>query len=157
MEVYIQQTREASIITALLLILVGILFIIDQTLAVSVGILLIGAFMIVAGLMPLLTTKQFDITSIIMIILGIVVIMARFLLADILLLVIGVIAILVGVMKMYGALTGDAKNKLMDMAVGLLIALAGFAIAVQFDFAFVLFGALLVLAGVVNLIDALKK
>ncbi len=158
MEVIIEQTRTSMFINALLLIIIGALFIIDENLALSVGFIVAGVFLVISGLVPMIMYRAADLIGVLMIVLGIILIVIPNVLADVTFIVVGIIAILIGAIACFGALKNvTTAGKVIGLIVGILIIIAGIMILTRMDIAFILFGAFLVVAGALNIVGAMKK
>ena len=158
MEVVIVQSKTSAIINAILLIIIGILFIVNKDLALNVGFILAGIFLIVSGIVPMIMCKTIDLMGVLMVILGIVLIMVPYVFTTIALIILGIIAIIVGVIGILGASKEkDGKMRTVGIIVGALIIIAGISIMLQMDIAFIIFGVFLLIAGAVNLVYLMKK
>lgn len=157
MQLIVEQSRTSMIINALLLIIVGALFIIDENLALSVGFIIAGVFLLISGLVPMIQTKSVDAMGVIMVVLGILLIVIPNVFADITFIVIGIITIIVGALYFVGAFKQSGSSKIVGIIVGLLILIAGIMILTRMDLAFVLFGIFLIVAGGLNIVGAMKK
>jgi uncharacterized membrane protein HdeD (DUF308 family) len=152
MEIYVQQSKTMMVINALLLIVIGALFIINKDLALQWGFILAGVFLIISGILPMIIMKAVDIIGILMIILGIIMILAPYAFAWATIWIIGIIAILLGVLILFGATRTSGKEMIVMIIVGLLLVVAGALTFIGNDLVFIIFGVVLVLAGVVNLL-----
>ncbi len=150
MEVIYVQNKTTMLINAVLLILVGILFIWDKNVALEWGFIIAGVCMIVAGVLPMIVAKNVDLMGVIMIVLGIILCIIPGFFADVTIIILGIIAILVGVIIIFSAIKGDESTKTMGVIVGALILIAGILIFLNYDIVFVIFGVILVVAGIVN-------
>jgi uncharacterized membrane protein HdeD (DUF308 family) len=158
MQVIVEQTRTSMFINALLLILIGALFIIDENLALSIGFIIAGIFLFISGLVPMLMYRTADVMGIIMVVLGVLLIVIPSVFADITFIIIGVIAIVVGALALVGACYNTTTaGRLIGILIGAFIIIAGIMVLTRMDIAFIVFGALLVIAGALNIVGAMKK
>jgi uncharacterized membrane protein HdeD (DUF308 family) len=157
MEVVTVQTKYSGVINAALLIIIGVLFILDKDLALNIGFILAGVFLIISGIVPMIMCKTIDLMGVLMIILGIILILVPYVFTTIALIILGVIAIIVGAAVILGATKeSDGKVRAVAVIVGALIIIAGISIMLQMDIAFILFGVFLLIAGILNLVTVLK-
>ncbi len=158
MIVVVQETTKTELIVyAILMIIIGILFIWDKDTAMDIGFIIAGIFLMIAGLLPIIVTKDINVLSFIFVVLGLLLIMVPHFFTDVAVVVLGIIAIIVGILYVLSA--SKVKQQapmIVMMLVGILIVVAGISMILDMDIAFQLFGALLAIAGAVNLIAALK-
>jgi uncharacterized membrane protein HdeD (DUF308 family) len=156
--IVVQQSRISMLINAILLIIIGVLFIYDENLALSIGFMIAGVFMIIAGIIPMIQYKTVDLIGVALIVLGIILLVIPNILADVTYIIIGIIAIILGAVIFFGGFKeGERNSKIISIIIGLFIAIAGIMILTRMDIAFILFGAFLVIAGAFSIIGALKK
>ena len=156
MQFYIEQTRTSLIVNSILLIIVGILFIINRDFAMELGLVIVGIFLIISGLMPMIMARAVDIIGILEVILGILLIIAPFVFKSIILFIIGGITILVGILSILGV-SQAIKTHVFSLIVGILIVVAGILIMFDQEIIFTIYGIELILAGAMNLIQAYKS
>ncbi len=156
MEVYYVQSKASMVINTILMLVVGALFIYNKDTALEIGFIVAGVCLIISGIIPMIAVKSVDLMGILLIILGVVLCVVPGLFAGITTVLIGVVAIVVGAIIAYGGIQGEGSPKAFTILVGVLIALAGILIFMGNDIAFTIFGVVLVVAGVVNLIALLK-
>jgi len=140
------------------MILIGALFIANKELAMSWGFILIGVFLIISGIIPMIMNKTIDVIGLIMIILGIVIIVVPGLFANLFGIVVGIIAIIVGLLMIVSASKDELNTaKIIGVIVGVCIIIAGITLILDWDIAYQLFGVFLIIAGAINIVGALKK
>ncbi len=158
MQVYVEQTKLSLVVYAVLMILVGALFIVDRNLAMDVGFIIAGIFLVIAGLVPMIQMKNVDVLGVIMLVLGILLLVMPNLFTDVVTIILGVIGIIVGALNAVAALKEQNKAvMIVGLLVGVLIIIAGITMLLDMDIAFQIFGALLLIAGVLNLLGAVKN
>ena len=153
MEVYIVQSKANLILTSILMIIIGVFFIVDKDLALDVGFIVTGVSLIILGLVPMVQVKDVNLFCVLLIVLGIFLILVPSFFTDLTKVILGIVAILVGVLMVLNSTKAELKNpKIIGMVVGILIILAGISILLDMAIAFQLFGALLLIGGIANLL-----
>jgi uncharacterized membrane protein HdeD (DUF308 family) len=156
-EAYAKLTKTSLLIEALMLIIIGLMFIIDKDFAINLGLIIVGVFMIISGLLPMIQFKVVDPIGVIMVILGALMIAAPFVFASIILIIVGIITIIVGFLMIVSSIgIENTAGKAVGVIVGALIAIAGVLIMTGNDFIFMVYGVLLIIAGAMDLIVAAK-
>lgn len=158
MEVYAEQSKWSYIISAILMIIVGALFIINRDLAMDVGFIIIGIFLIIAAIIPMIAAKALDLIGLVLLVLGILLIILPSVFTDVTTIILGIFAIIIGAVAAANATKEqDGVSRAIGVIVGVVIIIAGISMILDMDIAFQLFGVFLVIAGVLNLIAAAKS
>lgn len=157
MEVYYVQSKASLIINTILMVVVGALFIYDKNVALDLGFIVAGICLIISGIIPMIIAKTIDAIGIIMIILGVLLCIVPGLFTGITVVLIGIVAIVVGALIAYSGVKAEGSPKTFTIVVGALILLAGLLIFMGNDIAFLIFGVMMVVAGVVNIVMLLKE
>jgi uncharacterized membrane protein HdeD (DUF308 family) len=153
MEAHFNQSKAMVIIYAILLIIIGALFIADKDLALQWGFIIAGVFLIISGILPMIQYKTVDLIGVIFIVLGFILIAAPYVFAVATEIIIGIIAIIIGIVIAFNALQAtETKVKIIGLIVGILVVIAGAITFLGNDFVFIVFGILLIIAGIMNLI-----
>ena len=156
MEVSFEPNKNISIIYALLLIVIGLLFIVNPGFALSTGVAIVGIILIIAGLVPMFMNKSVDAIGVVMIVLGILLVAAPFLFATLIAIIVGIIAIIVGILAIVGALQNKGNN-FVQLIIGILILVAGACTFIGEGWPWMVFGAILLVTGALALVGAFKN
>ena len=157
MQVYIVQSKTNLIIMAILMIIIGALFVINKNLALDIGFIVAGVMLIIIGLFPMIQMKDMNIIGIIFILLGLILIIFPYVFTDITQILLGIIAIVVGAVGVFNSM--KEKNQtimILGVLVGVLILVAGVTMVMKWDIAFQIFGILLIIGGVLDLVAISK-
>lgn len=157
MQVYIVQSKTNLIIMAILMIVIGALFVINKNLALDIGFIVAGVMLIIIGLFPMIQMKDMNIIGIIFILLGLILIIFPYVFTDITQILLGIIAVIVGAVGVFNSM--KEKNQtvmILGVLVGVLILVAGVTMIMKWDIAFQIFGILLIVGGVIDLVAISK-
>lgn len=140
------------------MIVIGALFIVDKDKAIEVGFIITGIFLLIGGILPMIQGRTINVLGLLLIILGILLILAPELFTLVFEIIIGVIAIIIGALNMFAAFREtDKVGMFFGFVVGLLVIAAGVTIFLGMDIAFQIFGGLLIAAGLLDFIVAIKN
>ncbi len=152
MEVYIVQSKANLIVSSIMMVIIGIFFIVDKDLALDIGFIVAGISLIIVGLVPMIQAKDMNLFCVLLIVLGIFLILIPSFFSDVAKIILGVVAILVGGLMTLNSFKAEEKNpKIIGLLVGILIIVAGVSILLDMDIAFQLFGGIMLVAGILNL------
>ena len=152
MEVYIVQSKANLIVSSIMMVIIGIFFIVDKDLALDIGFIVAGISLIIVGLVPMIQAKDMNLFCVLLIVLGLFLILIPSFFSDVAKIVLGVVAILVGGLMTLNSFKAEEKNpKIIGHLVGILIIVAGVSILLDMDIAFQLFGGVMLVAGILNL------
>ena len=153
---------QNKLIQALVTILIGALLIIWKTGVVSIAITALGVYFVVMGILDLVHKKE-QTPAIIKIAIGAVAILLAWLITQVAVIILGVVIAFNGVMQILAIVNSDVKyvklvDRIMVWAGPVLSVIAGLFIIFGngLDWAFIVFGVLVIIEGVVSLIEALK-
>lgn len=149
--------HQNKLIQALVTIVIGALLIIWKTGVISICITALGVYFIVMGILDLVHKKD-QTNAIIKIVIGAVAILLAWLLTQVAVIILGVVIALNGVVQILDIVKSDRKNNVIAWVAPVLSVLAGLFIIFGngLDWAFIVFGVLVIIEGVISLIEALK-
>lgn len=154
--------KQNKLLTALITIAVGAILIIWKTSVVSIAITALGVYFIVMGILDVVNKKD-QTTAIIKIAIGAIAVLLAWLITTVAVIILGVVITLNGIVQILDIVKSNEKqvklvDKIMVWAGPVLSVAAGLFIIFGngLDWAFIVFGVLVIIEGVVSLIDALK-
>ncbi len=140
--------RNGALLTALLYILAGLLFCIFRTTVLSWLMTVIGALLVVSGVLHMLDKRMTE--GVVTAAVGILILLGGWLFVDIILLVLGIALTAKGVLDLARAL--DVKNNISGIAAAIITMLVGVALIVSkwalLDWLFIILGVVLIVDGV---------
>lgn len=146
---------------AILMIVVGILLIVMKSGAVSLAVTILGAALIVAGVLDILVNKKDLIVGIVEIVIGVLLIVFAWALAGIVLFIVAAVLVIYGIYSGYLVLKRGIKDVgklLLALIVPILYVVAGIFLFLNgFGWAFIIAGVILVVYGILAVIDAVVK
>lgn len=148
-----------NLIFAALLIVVGILFIVMKSGAVSFAVTILGVALIVHGLLSILANRGKWIEGAVEIVAGVLLIVFAWTITTVVLYIVAAVLVLYGAYGIFLALTGKKKS-LVKLLTALIVpavcVIAGvFLFLNGFDWAFIIAGVLLAVYGVLEGVKAL--
>lgn len=151
-----------KLLQALITIVLGALLIIWKTGVISIAITVFGVYLIVMGIIEIVQKKDLT-TAIIKIAIGAVAVLLAWLVTQVAVIILGALIVLSGVVQILDIVKSNKKEEnlvktIMVWAVPVLSVVAGLFVIFGngLDWAFIVFGVLVIIEGIISLIDALK-